>query len=127
MKWSESPLFTIGTNPSYFTVVSLLIFLAVGIYTRKVPNRRLYIMAAATIPPFVGLLALAFLPNTDHHKWVKWFCYLITVPFVLALFLSWTLSMIDRWHLVLSNVADALPVPSNVAGRTKKTIISSAT
>lgn len=35
--------------------------------------------------------------------------YLITVPYVLALFLAWTL------------------IPSNVAGRTKKTIISSAT
>lgn len=35
--------------------------------------------------------------------------YLITVPYVLALFLAWTL------------------IPSNVAGRTKKTIISSCT
>lgn len=35
--------------------------------------------------------------------------YLITVPYVLGLFLGWTL------------------IPSNVAGRTKKTVISSAT
>jgi ACS family allantoate permease-like MFS transporter len=35
--------------------------------------------------------------------------YLITVPYVLALFLAWTL------------------IPSNIAGRTKKTIVSSCT
>ncbi|KAK5110532.1 hypothetical protein LTR62_005724 [Meristemomyces frigidus] len=91
------------------SVVSLLIFLAVGIYIRRVPNRRLYCMAASVIPPFVGMLGLAFLPNTSANKWTKWGLYLITVPFVLALFLAWTL------------------IPSNVAGRTKKTIISSAT
>ncbi|KAH9816347.1 putative transporter [Teratosphaeria destructans] len=80
-----------------------------GIYTRKVPNKRLYIMAASTIPPFVGMLAMSLVPNTAEYKWAKWGMYLLTVPFVLALFLAWTLS------------------PSNVAGRTKKTIISSAT
>lgn len=89
--------------------MSLVIFLAVGIYTRKVPNRRMYIMAFSTIPPFIGLLALAFLPNTPEYRWTKWGMYFMTVPFVLALFLAWTL------------------IPSNVAGRTKKTIISSAT
>ncbi|KAK5133332.1 hypothetical protein LTR08_007857 [Meristemomyces frigidus] len=91
------------------SVVSLLIFLAVGLYTRKVANRRVFIMAATTLPPFWGMLALSFLPDTDAYKWTKWGMYLSTVPFVLALFLAWTL------------------IPSNVAGRTKKTIISSAT
>ncbi|KAK3621088.1 hypothetical protein LTR56_023014 [Elasticomyces elasticus] len=91
------------------SVVSLLTFLAVGIYTRRVANRRMYIMAASCITPFIGMLALAFLPNTDAYKWTKWGMYLITVVYVLALFLAWTL------------------IPSNVAGRTKKTIISSAT
>ncbi|KAK6388446.1 hypothetical protein LTR65_007950 [Meristemomyces frigidus] len=91
------------------SVVSLIIFLAVGLYTSKVPNRRLCVMAAATVPPFVGMLAMSFLPNTPAYKWTKWGMYLITVPFVLALFLGWTL------------------IPSNVAGRTKKTVISSAT
>ena len=73
-------------------VVSLLIFVAVGFYTRSVPNRRMYIMAAATIPPFVGMLGMSLLPDTDEYKWTKWGMYLITVPFVLALFLAWTLS-----------------------------------
>ncbi|KAK4504848.1 hypothetical protein PRZ48_002811 [Zasmidium cellare] len=81
------------------SVMSVLIFVAVGIYTRRVPNRRMWIMAAACIPPFVGLLAMSFLPNTEEYKWTKWGMYFIT----------WTL------------------IPSNVAGRTKKTIISSGT
>nr|OQO27689.1 hypothetical protein B0A51_04455 [Rachicladosporium sp. CCFEE 5018] len=92
------------------SVFSLLIFLGVGLNTRKVPNRRMYVMAAACIPPFVGLLGLAFLPNDPAYKWTKWGLYLITVPFVLALFLAWTL------------------ISSNVGGRTKaKTIIYSVT
>ena len=91
------------------SVISVLIFIAVGFYTRNVPNRRMFVMAAACVPPFVGLLAMSMLPNTQQYKWTKWGMYLITVPFVLAMFLAWTL------------------IPSNVAGRTKKTIISSAT
>lgn len=90
-------------------MVSLIIFLVVGIYTRRVKQRRIYVMALATLPPFVGMLGMALLPNTPHYKWSKWFLYLITVPYVLSLFLAWTL------------------IPSNVAGRTKKTVISSAT
>ena len=90
-------------------VVSLCLFLIVGIYTRRVPNRRLYIMAASTVTPFIGLIALSMIPNSPANMWTKWGMYLITVPYVLALFLAWTL------------------IPSNVAGRTKKTIISSAT
>ncbi|KAI6823896.1 MFS general substrate transporter [Hortaea werneckii] len=76
---------------------------------RSVPNRRMYVMAASCIPPFVGLLGMAFLPNTPQYRWTKWGMYFMSVPYVLALFLAWTL------------------IPSNVAGRTKKTIISSAT
>ena len=98
-----------ATNVHINTVISLIIFLIVGIYTRKVKNRRMFIMAGSTIPPFVGLLGLALLPDNPSYKWTKWGLYLITVPFVLALFLAWTL------------------IPSNVAGRTKKTIISSST
>ncbi|RMY02381.1 hypothetical protein D0868_07997 [Hortaea werneckii] len=91
------------------SALSLIIFLIVGLYTRKVPNRRMYVMAASCIPPFVGLLGMAFLPNTPAYRWTKWGMYFMSVPYVLALFLAWTL------------------IPSNVAGRTKKTLISSAT
>ncbi|GAB1743724.1 hypothetical protein NU219Hw_g646t1 [Hortaea werneckii] len=91
------------------SALSLIIFLIVGLYTRKVPNRRMYVMAASCIPPFVGLLGMALLPNTPAYRWTKWGMYFMSVPYVLALFLAWTL------------------IPSNVAGRTKKTLISSAT
>ncbi|KAL2681497.1 major facilitator superfamily domain-containing protein [Phyllosticta citricarpa] len=74
------------------SVVSVLVFLAVGIYTRRVANRRMCIMALGTLPPFAGMLAMALLPNTSEYKWIKWGAF-----------------------------------SSNVAGRTKKTIISSAT
>ncbi|KAJ7472042.1 major facilitator superfamily domain-containing protein [Mycena latifolia] len=91
------------------SVVSVLIFVAVGIFTRRVKNMRMWIMAFATVPPFVGLLTLALLPDEPAYKWIKWGMYLMTVPFVLSLFMAWSL------------------IPSNVAGRTKKTIISSGT
>ncbi|KAJ6632476.1 major facilitator superfamily domain-containing protein [Mycena sp. CBHHK59/15] len=74
------------------SVVSVLIFLAVGIFTRRVKNMRMWVMASAMIPPFIGLLTLSLLPNEPQFKWTKWGMYLMTVPFVLALFLAWTLS-----------------------------------
>lgn len=52
---------------------------------------------------------MALLPNEAQYKWVKWGGYFMTVPFVLALFLAWTL------------------IPSNTAGRTKRTLTSSFT
>ncbi|KAK7550171.1 major facilitator superfamily domain-containing protein [Phyllosticta citricarpa] len=54
------------------SVVSVLVFLAVGIYTRRVANRRMCIMALGTLPPFAGMLAMALLPNTSEYKWIKW-------------------------------------------------------
>jgi MFS transporter, ACS family, allantoate permease len=52
--------------------------------------------------------------------------YLITVPYPVALFLAWTLS---EYHLGFASLTteSSTIVPSNVAGRTKKTIISSGT
>ncbi|KAF7328846.1 MFS general substrate transporter-31 [Mycena venus] len=91
------------------SVVSVLLFVAVMIFSGRVKNIRMWVMAFATVPPFVGILALSLLPNEPDFKWIKWGMYLITVPYVLSLFLGWTL------------------IPSNVAGRTKKTIISSGT
>lgn len=103
------PTFTSLAFADSSLVVSLCLFLIVGIYTRRVANRRLYVMASSVITPFIGLIALSMIPNEPQNMWTKWGMYLITVPYVLALFLAWTL------------------IPSNVAGRTKKTIISSAT
>lgn len=89
--------------------MSVLLFIAVGIATSRKKNLRLYFMISATVPPFVGFLLMSLLPNEAQYKWVKWGGYLMTVPFVLALFLAWTL------------------IPSNTAGRTKRTLTSSFT
>jgi ACS family allantoate permease-like MFS transporter len=53
-------------------VVSLCLFLIVGIYTRRVPNRRLYCMAASVVTPFIGLIALSMIENSPATKWTKW-------------------------------------------------------
>lgn len=90
-------------------VLSVLLFVAVGIATSRKKNLRLFVMASATITPFVGFLMIALLPNEPQYKWIKWSGYLITVPFVLSLFLAWTL------------------IPSNTGGRTKRTLTSSFT
>ncbi|KAJ7915653.1 MFS general substrate transporter [Mycena leptocephala] len=90
------------------SVVSVLVFLVVGIFTRRVKNMRLWVIAASVVLPFVGILTLSLLPNEPHFKWIKWGMYMCTVPFILSLFLGWTL------------------IPSNVAGRTKKTIVLDA-
>ena len=52
---------------------------------------------------------MALLPNQPEYKWTKWACYFLTVPFVISLFLAWSL------------------IPSNTAGRTKRTLTSSFT
>ena len=54
------------------SVVSVLIFAAVGIFTRRVKNMRMWVMAFATVLPFVGILTLSLLPNEPEFKWIKW-------------------------------------------------------
>lgn len=115
----------IGANSE--SVTSVLVFVAVGIYTRRNANRRMWIMAASCIPSFIGLLAMSLLPNEDEYKWTKWGMYLMTVVFVLALFLAWTLSTFCIPSFLATVKLTSILVPSNVAGRTKKTVISSAT
>lgn len=88
---------------------SVTLFVIVGVTTSRRKNLRLFIMTSATVPPFVGFLLMSLLPNEAQYKWVKWGGYFMTVPFVLALFLAWTL------------------IPSNTAGRTKRTLTSSFT
>ncbi|TEA13684.1 putative transporter [Colletotrichum sidae] len=91
------------------SVMSVIIFIGVGLTCSKFPNKRTWFMAFSVLPPFAGFLGMSLLENTPANKWTKWGCYFITVPFVLALFLAWTL------------------IPSNTAGRTKRTITSSFT
>lgn len=88
---------------------SMLYFVLVGVVTSKWKDMRTYFMMFSTIPPFAGFLLMAFLPNELEYKWAKWGSYFITFPFVITLFLAWTL------------------IPSNVAGRTKRTLTSSFT
>lgn len=88
---------------------SVLYFVLIGLVTSKYKNLRMYFMMFSTIPPFVGFLLMALLPNDPEYKWIKWGGYFMTVPFVISLFLAWTL------------------IPSNTAGRTKRTLTSSFT
>ncbi|KAJ6164221.1 MFS general substrate transporter [Penicillium chermesinum] len=69
----------------------------------------MWVMIASTIIPFVSLLVMSLLPNTPEYKWTKWGMYLMTAVFSLAIFLGWSL------------------IPSNVAGKTKQSVISSMT
>ncbi|KAK0435947.1 major facilitator superfamily transporter [Desarmillaria tabescens] len=91
------------------SMTSVVVFVIVGLVTSKWKNLRLYIMAFATIPPFIGFLGMALIETSVSTKWTKWGMYYMTVPFVLSLFLGWTL------------------IPSNLPGRTKRTVTSSFT
>ncbi|RAO69017.1 uncharacterized protein BHQ10_005029 [Talaromyces amestolkiae] len=100
----ESMLYGCPRNAVY-----VVVFIAVGFFTRKFQNQRMWIMIASCIIPFVGMLVMSLLPNTAQYKWIKWGMYVMTVVFSLSIFIGWSL------------------IPSNVAGRTKTTIISSMT
>jgi ACS family allantoate permease-like MFS transporter len=88
---------------------SVLYFIAIGLITSKRSGLRLYFMIVSTIPPFIGFLGMAFIPNKPSMKWTKYGMYFMTVPYVISLFLAWSL------------------IPSNTAGRTKRTLTSSFT
>ncbi|KAI0470719.1 MFS general substrate transporter [Xylariaceae sp. FL0804] len=90
-------------------VISVLYFVVIGIVISRVKNLRLYFMMFSVVPPFIGFLIMSELPNEPQYKWAKWGGYVMTVTFVVALFLAWTL------------------IPSNIAGRTKRTLTSSFT
>ncbi|KAK0435945.1 uncharacterized protein EV420DRAFT_1652803 [Desarmillaria tabescens] len=85
----------------YRMVTTLVIFVIVGLVTSKWKNLRLYIMALATIPPFIGFLGMALIESSASTKWTKWG--------MLSRYLGWTL------------------IPSNVPGCTKRTVTSSFT
>ncbi|GKZ76368.1 hypothetical protein AnigIFM56816_006628 [Aspergillus niger] len=89
--------------------IYVVVFLVVGLYTRKFQNQRMWVMIASCIIPFIGLLVMSLLPNTPQYKWIKWGMYIMTVVFSLAIFLGWSL------------------IPSNVAGKTKQTVVSAMT
>ncbi|KAI0155386.1 MFS general substrate transporter [Hypoxylon sp. FL1284] len=90
-------------------VASVVWFIIIGLITSRWKNLRMYFMIVSIIPPIAGFAMMAALPNEPEYKWARWTGYLITVPYVVALFLAWTL------------------IPSNIAGRTKRTLTSSFT
>ncbi|KAI1500298.1 MFS general substrate transporter [Biscogniauxia marginata] len=90
-------------------VFSVLWFVLIGIVTSKRKNLRMYFMMFSVVPPFVGFILMSMLSNSPEHKWTKWGGYFMSVTAVIGLFLAWTL------------------IPSNVAGRTKRTLTSSFT
>ncbi|KAI1372567.1 MFS general substrate transporter [Hypoxylon crocopeplum] len=91
------------------SVASVLWFVLIGLVTSRKKNLRLYFMMFSVLPPVAGFIMMATLPNEPQYKWARWTGYFITVPCVVALFLAWTL------------------IPSNIAGRTKRTLTSSFT
>ncbi|KXJ90351.1 major facilitator superfamily domain-containing protein [Microdochium bolleyi] len=100
-----TPLDTLlkGSTPYY--AVSICWFLFAGWITLKKPNWRFIVMMFSLVPAFTGFLALALLPS-DGMLWVRWGMYIMQVFGVLPGFMIWTF------------------LPSNVAGRTKKTVTS---
>ncbi|KAF9883409.1 hypothetical protein FE257_003492 [Aspergillus nanangensis] len=98
-----TPLETLlkGSTPYY--CVSICWFLIVGYITLKKPNLRFLMMMCSLVPAFSGMMALAFLPQ-DSMKWLRWGMYILQVFGSLPGLMIWTF------------------LPSNVAGRTKKTV-----
>ncbi|KAK4080977.1 hypothetical protein Trihar35433_2082 [Trichoderma harzianum] len=76
-----------------------------GVWSLKKPQTRLFLMIASTIPSFVGMLTLGLLPK-EGLLWTRWGLYLMMATGRLPALLIWTL------------------LPSNVAGRTKKSVTS---
>ncbi|KAL6690541.1 MFS general substrate transporter [Trichoderma pleuroticola] len=76
-----------------------------GVWSLKKPQTRLFLMIGSTIPSFVGMLACGLLPK-EGLLWTRWGLYLMMATGRLPAVLIWTL------------------LPSNVAGRTKKSVTS---
>ncbi|KAF4871559.1 putative transporter [Colletotrichum siamense] len=92
-----------------YLAIYVIVFILVAWYLRKFQNQRMFIMIISCILPFVGMLVMSLMPNTPEHKWLKWGMFDITVVFSLSLFLGWSL------------------ITSNIAGTTKRTVVSSMT
>ncbi|KAG7446491.1 MFS general substrate transporter [Guyanagaster necrorhizus] len=93
-----------GTVPR--NAFSIVWFLSIGLFTRRYPKTRFLCMFIAVVPAFVGMLATALQPGDDAHLWSRWGTYFMTVTGDIAGLMIWTF------------------IPSNVAGRTKKSVTS---
>ncbi|KAL4911474.1 hypothetical protein BDW74DRAFT_164934 [Aspergillus multicolor] len=92
-----------GSTPYY--AISIVWFVTVGVVTFRWPNLRFLMMMSSLVPAFIGMIALSQLP-TDSMQWTRWGMYIMQVFGTLPGLMIWTF------------------LPSNVAGRTKKTVIS---
>ncbi|KAF7352775.1 CNF01220-like protein [Mycena venus] len=99
----ESTLYALPNS-----AMALVWFLLVALTIQKFPSVRFPLMTFSVLPPFIGLLCIGLLPDST-DKWVKWGLYNMTSTFTIPTFLAWTL------------------IPLNIAGRTKKTVISGST
>ncbi|EIM89537.1 MFS general substrate transporter [Stereum hirsutum FP-91666 SS1] len=90
-------------------VFSVLWFIVVGLTVSRYQNLRLYFMVFSSLCPLAGFLGLVILPSDDKYRWTKWGCLFLTTPFVVSMFMGWSL------------------IPSNIPGRTKRTVASSLT
>lgn len=141
-----TPLETLlkGSTPYY--CISICWFLTVGIITLKRPNLRcthispvyciwnacadnklllVLLMMFSLIPAFTGMMALSLLP-TDRMRWVRWGMYILQV-FGSLPGLSTFISIVLAVQSCLSANHQLVIwtfLPSNVAGRTKKTVTS---
>ncbi|KAI1331666.1 MFS general substrate transporter [Xylariaceae sp. FL0255] len=89
--------------------ISVIYFLTIGLVCSRWKNTRMYWQMFSLVSPTIGFILLSLLPNEPHYKYIKWGAYVMTVTATISLFLAWTL------------------IPSNVAGRTKRTLTSSFT
>lgn len=95
------------TIPYKMTTFAILVIVA--LVTSKWKNLRLYIIAIVMIPSLIGFLELARMETSSTNKWAKWGMYYMTAPFFVSLCLGLSL------------------IPSNLPGRTKRTVTSSFT
>lgn len=83
-------------------------------------------MMFSLVPAFTGMLTLSLLP-TDRMKWVRWAMYILQV-FGSLPGLSKSNLPIPRLHGQFRLPTPSLVIwtflPSNIAGRTKKTVVS---
>ncbi|KAI1413528.1 MFS general substrate transporter [Hypoxylon sp. FL1857] len=88
---------------------AIVYFFLVGWLATKKKNIRMWIMMLGNVPAIIGFLVIAILPDEPRYKWAKWGGSFMTITFITATFFAWSL------------------VPSNVAGRTKRTVMSTIT
>ncbi|EPQ31742.1 uncharacterized protein PFL1_01074 [Pseudozyma flocculosa PF-1] len=93
--------------PSYAMSVSW-IFFCIGVL-HFFPRLRFFFMCFTVLPAFVAVLTAGLLPSDPSYKWIKYGVYLMSILYALQTFLMWSL------------------MPSIIAGRTKKTVVSTLT